>query len=204
MCENACGKLPSNRWRSDIVFLREQADVVAQADQLIEQALRVSRAPAEDISVGKPEAGRKERAFAGRQAVLGRGSVIAEHKSAAQEPCARSPRRCLGRAASSAGKKPTWGISSALASNKSLSYAWAKAPRSVLNARRQTSSWISARMPPPMVERTVEPERFDALDSPVEGNPRHHLRMGEVTALSAHLPDAIVGSSPHGFEMPKQ
>src|SRR5262245_35002045 len=68
-----------------VVFLGEQAHVVAQSDQFREQALRVGEAPKQDIGIGQPEAAGKEGAFAGWQAVFARRGVVAEYKPVAQK-----------------------------------------------------------------------------------------------------------------------
>jgi hypothetical protein len=56
----------------------------------------------------------------------------------------------------------------------------------------------------PMLRRAFEAIEFDALDSSVERDPRHHLRMGEMAALAAHLPDAVIGITPDRLEMIEQ
>jgi hypothetical protein len=66
------GEVANQTLSASVVFFREQADVVAQADQPLKQALRVRAASDQEIGVGEPEATGKEGAFAGRQAVLGR------------------------------------------------------------------------------------------------------------------------------------
>ena len=54
---------------ADIVFFGEHPNVVTQAGQPLEQALRVRGPSGQDIGVGEPETGRQEGAFARRQAV---------------------------------------------------------------------------------------------------------------------------------------
>src|ERR1700730_2857592 len=66
------GEAANQTLSASVVFLREQADVVAQADQPLEQVPRVGGASDQDIGAGEPEATGKEGAFAGRQAVPGR------------------------------------------------------------------------------------------------------------------------------------
>ena len=70
ICEKAWGKLPTRRLRSDIVFFREQAEVVAQLEQALQTALRVAYAADGFEAAHHPEAAGQEDAFAGRQAVL--------------------------------------------------------------------------------------------------------------------------------------
>ena len=80
-CEKACGKLPTCRFEPRIVFLGEQADVVAQREQPLEQAPRVVVAAEQHVVVGQPEAAGEERAFAGGQSVVGRVAVVAQHEA---------------------------------------------------------------------------------------------------------------------------
>src|SRR5258707_2681348 len=49
----------------------------------------------------------------------------------------------------------------------------------------------------------VGAEPFGDLDRPVEGDPGHHLRMGEMLRRTAHLPDTLVGLIPDPSQMRK-
>ena len=71
---------------------------------------------------------------------------------------------------------------------------------SALKPSRQTSSWISCRI---RRQRSTGPGRSEALDGvdrTVERDPREHLRVREVPARPAHLPDPFVGLVPRTFE----
>ena len=68
-CENACGKLPTWRLAADRI-LRQQADIVAQGEQMLEQSAGVVLAAEHQVGVGEPEAACQEGALAGRQARL--------------------------------------------------------------------------------------------------------------------------------------
>ena len=52
-----------------------------------------------------------------------------------------------------------------------------------------------------MVERPIEAESLDSLDRAVESDPRHHFRISEMLAPSAHFPDALVRERPYLLEM---
>jgi hypothetical protein len=41
---------------------------------------------------------------------------------------------------------------------------------------------------------------FDQLHPPIERDPRHHFRMGELLSPAAHLPDSFVGLFPFRLE----
>src|SRR5262245_31977050 len=56
----------------------------------------------------------------------------------------------------------------------------------------------------PMIQRPFKVEGLRALDRAIEGNPRHHLRMGKVLRSSADLPDTLVWQAPYLFKVRKQ
>ena len=47
-----------------------------------------------------------------------------------------------------------------------------------------------------MLDGAIEIELFDRLDRAIDRDPRHDLRMGEMAARSAHLPDTFIGLIP--------
>ncbi len=83
---NACGKLPTSRFSARVVFLAQQADVVAQRQQPVEQAARILPALLQDIGVDQPEAAGEERALPRRQAVIRCLGVVAHDESVDQQP----------------------------------------------------------------------------------------------------------------------
>src|SRR5205085_3089047 len=54
---------------------------------------------------------------------------------------------------------------------------------------------------PPPVDGAVAPEALARLHAPVERDPRHHLRVREVTARPAYLPDSLVRLLPDLLEV---
>lgn len=54
--------------------------------------------------------------------------------------------------------------------------------------------------PTPPVDRPREAQALDELDRPIEGDPRHHLRVHEFPGRPALLPDPRVGLAPGAFE----
>ena len=89
---------------------------------------------------------------------------------------------------SSAGRKPTSGISRRLASSRFEPYDWTNAPSSRVEAVRADVGVDLVADPPPPVDRPLATERPRRPDRPVEGHPRHHLRVGEVPARAARPP----------------
>ena len=63
------------------VFLGEQPEVLRQGQQAVEQPVRVVDSAEQREVVDEPEAAREEGAFAGRQAVVVFGRVIAQHEA---------------------------------------------------------------------------------------------------------------------------
>src|SRR5581483_11808016 len=56
--------------------------------------------------------------------------------------------------------------------------------------------------PPPPVDGAVDPLAvLDRPDGAVEGDPGHDLRVDEVSALAADLPDPLVGHAPRLLEV---
>jgi hypothetical protein len=53
---------------------------------------------------------------------------------------------------------------------------------------------LRADLAPPF-DRSIAPNSSQP-DPAVEGNPGHHLRMRELTAVTTDLPDALVGPTP--------
>ena len=100
---------------------------------------------------------------------------------------------------SSAGRKPTSGISRATRRARP-SRSLRERVSSALKPSRQTSSWISSPERAPAVDRARAGRALGRLDGAVERDPRQHLRVREVAARPAHLPDALVGLVPGALE----
>jgi hypothetical protein len=56
----------------------------------------------------------------------------------------------------------------------------------------------------PTIDRSHEAEGLRTLDRPVECDPCHHFRMGEMLTFSADLPDAVVYERPDLFKVGKK
>src|SRR5712691_200411 len=68
-----------------VVLLGQQADVVAQREDPLEQRARLVDAPEQHVRVGEPEAARDEHPFARRQAVLGFTGAVPDDEAVAQQ-----------------------------------------------------------------------------------------------------------------------
>ena len=116
--ENACGKLPSMPLGDRVVLLGQQADVVAQRQQPLEQRARLVGAAraARRLSASQNEQGRNAPSPGGRPSTAVVGPV-AQHEAVAASARARSRRPCRRRAGRRpAGSRPA-GSSAALASS---------------------------------------------------------------------------------------
>ena len=196
---NACGKFPSIRLASGSYSSRDQAQVVAQPEQPREERACLLR-PAEQREVGRvPERAGQERALARRQPVDAHVllvGLVAHDQAVPGQRRGRSPRSSRRRASSSAGRKPTSGISSRLASSRFEPYDCTNDPSSGSKPLAQTSAWISSRIARQLVDRPVASPLLGRADRAVERHPRHHLRMREVPVRAADLPDARIGLAP--------
>ena len=100
-------KIAEQLARGGIVFLAQQADIVAERDQPLEQGVCVVEPAEHHIGIDQPEAARQERAFARRQPVVRARGVVAQHQTADHQAGARSPRPCRSRAdLPAAGSRP--------------------------------------------------------------------------------------------------
>jgi len=89
------------------------------------------------------------------------------------------------------------------------SYCSDRSPTSFRRARRRSGGVESAPAdllvhvgpePSPALGRPLAAKALDRLHRTIERNPRHDLRVREVAARPAHLPDALVGKAPGGLE----
>src|SRR5262249_17223125 len=81
-CLREVAKLPPG---TRIVLFREQADIVAQGEQALEQGVCFGVAMLQPVIVGKPEAAREKHAFSRRQAVNVCLGSITQHKAVDHE-----------------------------------------------------------------------------------------------------------------------
>ena len=200
---NACGKLPSRRPARGRTPRRGGRRRCAARAAARRARGASSWRPVQREVVGQPERAGQERALAGRQAVdvgaFGRSVAVDEAVRASGR--ARSPRPCRRTRGSVAGRKPTSGIISRLAS--SCCRAVGLDERAALGVEALAADLVvdlvaealaSGRRGP------SRPKRSTALTRPVERDPRHHLRVGEVPPRAAHLPDPLVGLLPARLE----
>ena len=188
--------------RRRVVLLGEQADVVARAPSSRSNSARASSRAAEQRErVDEPERARQER----RPRRRGRPSTssVAACGSAATKPsrdqlALRSRRPCRRTRGSSAGRKPTSGISS----RRRVELVRAVGLGERVRARRrtpraQTSAWISLAELPPAVDRARR-GRSARPPATARSNATQAITFECVKCRrgAAHLPDALVGLGP--------
>src|ERR1051326_727971 len=197
------GEIADQALCAQIVFLAEQAHVVGPRDEPLEHALGLLDASGERIGVDQPEAARQECTLARRQPVLGRAGVVAQHQTIDQE-LALDRRDRAAHARVLRGQETERGnqqqarieIAGAVALHETAEVLVETVAADVrVNLGAQGA---------PAIDRAFEPKAFRALDRAIECDPGHDLRIGELLAARAHLPDALVGLAPDLFQMLEQ
>src|SRR5207245_2550841 len=153
-----------------------------------------------DVGIGQPEAARQERALPRRKPILRGSRVVAEHKAISHEFALdrfdRAPHpRVFRRQETDRGDEQRACIQ-VLRSIGLDERAEGRIKRLLAHLRVNLSAQVA-----PMVERPIEAESLDSLDRAVESDPRHHFRISEMLAPSAHFPDALVWQGPYLLEM---
>ena len=101
---------------------------------------------------------------------------------------------------SSGGRNPTSGISSVAASRLGRAVALRERVQVGVEALPADLVVDLAPDPPPAVDGAREVEALDGVDRTVERHPGEHLRVHEVAARPAHLPDPLVRLVPGALE----
>ena len=117
---------------------------------------------------------------------IGCPSLQSSLSTASTVPCTRG---------SVGDKKPTSGISKTRRRAASIRRTGRRCPargRSPSAAPRLDLGPAVA----PALDSPLEAELFSAVNRPIEGHPGHHLRVRELAARPADLPDALVGLAP--------
>ena len=194
--EKACGKLPTRRPGLRVVLLGQQADVVAQRQQPLEQrgAPRRGGPAGRRLSASQKVQARKAPSPGGRPSTA-RPRVVAQHEAVVASGRARSPRPCRARAGRSAGRKPTSGISSRLASSCFDAVGLDEGAR----ARRRSPCAQTSRVDRVAQRRASgrpgprRPNCSTALTARSKATQAITLEWVKCRRGAAHLPDALVG-----------
>src|SRR5690554_6376583 len=192
--------VPIQAAKARIVFLRKQADVVAQRQKTLEQRACLRDAPLQGVVVGEPEAAGQEGAFSRRQAVHAVLRAVAQDEAVHQELALdRGHRaedaRIVGRQEAHDRYKQEARIE--LLASEALREGVAAAVEALFADRGVHALAQRA----PALDGCFEPEALGVAQRPVEGDPGHHLGIGEMAPASAHLPDALVRLFPYLFQV---
>src|SRR5712691_2602591 len=166
--------------RDRVVLLGEQADVVAQVEQSLEQLARLLDVALQREHVREPERARQEHALARRQPVLDLGGPVAQNESVDDQ---LAPDRVDGgdeariRRGQKADQRHQEDARVELVRVERLrERLLLLAP----GAREYFSADLVAQLPPAL-DRPFAPELLAVANRAVERDPRHHLRVREVT-----------------------
>ena len=187
--------------RAGIVFLGEQAEIITYRQQILEKRARVSEAPLLYVIIGEPEAAGEKRALSRRQAVdAAFGFVAHDQPALVHEPTFDRHQRAANLGM----------IGRQEADERNLQQARVEPPRAIeLNEAAQLLvealgadlgvDLIGVLAPSPGDFGAAVSRRH--LPGAVERDPRHHLRMGEVSRAPAHFPNALVGLAPNQLQV---
>src|SRR5829696_8377610 len=180
-----------------VELLSQQADVVAEGEEALEDGQRLLTPAHQGQVVGQPEGAGQERPLAGRQPVhrlrpLGRVAVdeAVDHQLALDGRHRGLDPRVAG------GQEPD---------QRDLEQAGVQVVGPVELDEGVALGVVAlpahlvvelAADRPPAVDRALVAAQLDRLDGPVERHPGHHLGVGEVPPGPADLPDALVRLAP--------
>src|SRR3954467_11871943 len=184
-------------------FLGEQADVVGEAAQALEQLARLGAPAEQDQAVGEPEAAGEEHPLALGQPVERFARAIAQHEAVLRE-LALDRLDGAAHARVAAGQKARHRDEEQARIERARAVALHEA--AALLAPRVLAD-IGVDLPAhlaPMLDRALASMVLHRLDRAVEGDPAHDLRIGEVARPAANLPQAHVRVPPAGLEVLEQ
>ena len=169
-CEKACGKLPDPRC-TRVVFLGEQADIVAERQQALEQRARLALRPCRiDCRPARScRRGTRPRPAAGRRRDL---AVSIAHDKAVTDQIALDRRDRAAHARIVGGRKPMSGISSRLASSCSRAIELHEAAEFRVEAVAADVGVDAARSARQCVERALRSSKSSAPRTRGQTQPR--------------------------------
>jgi hypothetical protein len=177
--------------RAKVVFLGQQADVVAQREQPLVQCHGLVAASAQRQIVGKPERAWQEEPFAGRQSIDVPGRAIAQHEAVDGELALdrfdrRAHARILVRQEADERHEQQARV------ERRRSVALHEHAARVIDALRAHLGMDARAHVAPVLDRAIQAVALHRLDRAIDRHPRHHPGVGERLRIAAHLPDAAV------------
>src|SRR5690348_8937952 len=174
-----------------VVLLGQKPDIVPEREQPLEEPAGVVTPAHEHVVVSEPEAAGEERSLARGQAIIGGGTIVAEHQAVDDEPLldlfdGAAHARIVRRQESDQWNHEQARIEQLRAVRLDERAHFAVEPLLtdlVVNSLPQRV---------PALRLAVPPKLLGALDRPVDGHPRHHFRVCEMLGTATHLPHSLV------------
>src|SRR5580704_10022005 len=192
-------KIAEKTLRDGVVFLGEEAEIVSEGKQAVEQFHGV-RPPADQVeAVGEPKAAGKKNPFTRGQSIGALTGAISIDKAVGDEVLlnrcngAKHP-RVVGR------QKPelrdqqqrSVDLSRAVILDEGVSLAIVGAFEDLIGDAIADFA--------PVIARSFVTVLLNRFDAAVERDPGHHLGKGKMTRPAAHLPDPLIGLGPGLFQ----
>src|SRR5580704_1242432 len=195
-------KIPDLALRARVVFLCQQAEIVAEPEQPFEKAAGLGSPALQNVIIGEPEAAGQKSPFPWRQPIDPLAGIVAQHEpvddQALFDRLDRADHARVGgrqKAHERQQQKARIERLRAVGLDKTAELA---IERLLADVGMDLVAQLAPALGP-----AAGAEPFGDLDRPVEGDPGHHLRMGEMLRWPAHLPDTLVRLIPDLSQMLK-
>src|SRR5580698_4102369 len=197
------GEVADEAFELDVVLLGEQAEVVAQGEQAIEEAARVVGAADGFEATDHPETAGEEDAFAGRQAVLDLFGVVAKNEASGHE-IALNRFDGAADAVVGGGEKADDGHEQKRRIELFCAVEADEAVELLVEGLMAHFLVDGVANLLPLLDGGFDAELFGDEDGAVKGDPHHHFGPGELFAAAPRFPDAFVGTLPDGLKVVEQ
>ena len=183
-----------------VVLLREQPEVVGQAEEALEQLPRFLDAAVAGERIDQPEGAGQELSLVARQPVVGLRGRVAGHEPVPAE-LARDRVDGAGHTLVGSRQEPDErDVQDAGVQFTGAVVLGERVPLGVVAALADLRMDLVADLRP-AVQRRLQPEPLGDSYGAVEDDPRHHLRVRVVPLRPAGLPDPVVGTAPDRLDV---
>src|SRR5665811_13612 len=194
------GEVAAQPLGGGVVFLTQEADIVAQSQQLLEELHGILLAAKHQISIDEPEAASQKHAFAGGQTVTRLRRVVALNEPVLHQRLL-DLRHGVGHARVIARQETDGGDQKQARIDLLRAIRTDEAVEFLVEALLADFLMDGLSDLAPALEGALELEALRALDRAVEGDPGHDLGIDEVLRPAPHLPDALIRLLPGVLEM---
>src|SRR5437899_1786217 len=189
-----------------VVRLRQQADVIAQAQEPLDEGVGARDLTCIGVRTSEPETAYEDGSLSGREAVdalaiVNRGGRIAANVDVVDQQLALDGRD---------GRQHAWIVPGQKTDVRDQQQSRIHGGRAVV-LRERSELFVPALLEDlvayavpelaPAVDRPLETELLARTNSPVESHPHHDPRMSEMAWLAADFPDAVVRLVPVLLEL---